>query len=120
MRRAIVSSLAFGLCVTAADLGLGAQRTIAMRMPATVLTSLEGGTLEIALAILLGLLVGPLLLVRFGRFLHAFALAAAWAALARYVALDPSNVKSWILPPVIALVACLLGAAVARRQGDDL
>jgi arylsulfatase A-like enzyme len=114
MRRAIVTGIAFGICVTAADLGLGAQRMIAMRLPAMPAAALEGAAFEIALAVAMALVLGPLLLSPAGRVVHAVALAATWALLARALALDPAIVPSWLLAPAIALAAVGLGALLAR------
>jgi arylsulfatase A-like enzyme len=114
MRRAILSGLAFGVCVTAADFGLGAQRMIGMRMPAMPWATLEGGAYEITLAVVLAVILGPLLRLPGGRVTHALALVAVWAALARAVALDPSVVPSWLMAPAIGLAAWALGALVAR------
>ncbi len=114
MRRAILSGLAFGVCVTVADLGLGAQRTIGMRMPAMPWTALEGGAYEIALAVVLAVILGPLLRLPGGRVTHAIALVGVWAALARSVALDPSVIPSWLMAPAIGLAAWALGTLVAR------
>ena len=114
MRRAIVNGLAFGLCVTAADLAFGAQRMIGMHMPAMPAAALEGGAYEIALAIVMALVLGPLLRLPAGRVVHVIALAVAWVVLARRLALDPTVVPSWLAAPAIGLVAVGVGALIAR------
>jgi arylsulfatase A-like enzyme len=114
VRRAIISGLAFGLCVTALDLGFGAQRMIGMRMPAMPATALEGAVYEIALAVVLSMLLVPLLRAPGGRLTHAAGLVLAWAALARSLALDPSIVPSWLAAPALGAVAWALGALLAR------
>jgi hypothetical protein len=114
MRRAIISGIAFGLCVAAADLGLGAQRMIDLNLPAMPATALQAAALEIALGAVLGLLLGPLRLLKFGSVIHVLAIAAVWTLLSRTVALDPSVVPAWATAPAVGLVACGIGALIAR------
>jgi arylsulfatase A-like enzyme len=112
--RGAVHGAAFGLAVACFEMWFGVQRTMALRLPPAPFNLAKAASLEILLAVALGVLAAPLLRLRRGAFLHALTLAAAWLALERVVATDPAKVQMWVGPSVGALVLLGLGAFVAR------
>ncbi|HET9062595.1 MAG TPA: sulfatase, partial [Candidatus Binatia bacterium] len=114
--RGIASGLALGLCVAAAAAFFGGRQMMRMNMPPMLEPAVQAALLEIALGGLLGLLLSPLRLLWKGGVVHAVAIAVAWIALARHVALDPANVPSWLMAPAVGVGGFVLGALVARRS----
>jgi hypothetical protein len=114
--RGIASGLALGLCIAAADAFLGGRQMMRMNMPPMLEPAVQAALLEIALGGLFGLLLSPLRMLWRGGIVHALAIASAWIALARHVALDPANTPSWLMAPAVGLGVFVLGALVAGRS----
>jgi arylsulfatase A-like enzyme len=116
MIRAIFAGIAFGLCAAAVDTFFGGLQMMRLNMPPLVEMAAEGAAYTLGLGALFGLVLSPLRLLWKGWIVHALAMAAAWAALARYVALDPARTETWLMAPAIGLGILALGALVARKS----
>ena len=116
LRRALVQGLAFGIAATTVGLWLQMIGFMQRRMGASVPLMLQTSALEITLALLLGLVAAPLLLLRGGRVLHVVAIALCWLGLARWVSLDsPMFQQLEVAGPAAATLLTLLGLGLARR-----
>jgi arylsulfatase A-like enzyme len=87
-----------------------------LNMPPMLEVGVEAALWQLGLGAVLGLLLSPLRLVWRGGIVHTLAVAAAWIALARYVALDPANTPSWLMSPAVGLGLFVAGAILARRS----
>jgi arylsulfatase A-like enzyme len=116
LRRALVQALAFGLVVAAVGVWLQMIGFVERRMGASLSMMLQTCALEVALAIVLGLLALPLLLLRGGRVFHVLAMALAWYGLERSVSLgSPLLAQLEVMQPAGAALLALLGLLLARR-----
>lgn len=116
MIRAIITGIAFGLCTAAAEAYFGGLQWMRLNMPPVLETSVESAAWTLGLGAILGLLLSPLRLLWKGAVVHALGIAAAWIALARFVALDPAVTKTWLLSPAIGIAALGVGALISRKS----
>jgi len=78
---------------------------------------LEVAALHLLVASVVGLLLSPLLWLRFGRALHLVAMAGVWFGLEQSVVLESPLMKPMaVVPPIAALVLVALGLALARMH----
>jgi arylsulfatase A-like enzyme len=116
MFRAVIVGVAYGLCAAVADNVLGGRHWLQLNMPPLTGLSIQASLWMMALGALLGLALSPLRLFRKGWFVHAVGIVAVWIALARFVALDPAIVPSWLMAPGLGFVALGIGAVIARKS----
>lgn len=113
--RSVLTGVAYGLAVTAVDLGGAAWGSIQMAMPATLGATATAGVAEVILGAVLGLATAPVRLL-LGRALYQLlAVAAVWTLLAATVAVDPADTGTWLMPPAAGLVVLGVGHLVWRR-----
>jgi arylsulfatase A-like enzyme len=117
MRRALAQGMGFGLAAATAGAWLQMIGFVERRMGAALPMLAQTAALETALAVLLGLLALPLLLLRGGRAWHVLGMALAWYGLERSVTLDsPLFAQLEVIQPAGAALLALLGLWLARRR----
>lgn len=116
MLRGTRTGIAIGVCMAAADAYFGGRHMMHLNMPPMLEISIRAALLQIALGAVLGILLSPLRLLWKGGVVHALGVAAAWAALSWYVALDPVNVPNWLMGPAVGFGAFAIGWLIARRS----
>ncbi len=114
IRRAIVLGAAYGLAVTAVELWFASVQIMGMGMPPMPKPASVAAGLEVVLGCMLGLASTPVRKLA-GAAAQAVAMALAWMALERYVAIDPSVVKMWLAGPAAGLVLLAAGWWIAGR-----
>ncbi len=102
------SALGFGLLVTIVHMAMGIAIIISMGMPPLTWFAAKTLFIEPPLAVLFGLLLSPLQILKRGRFIQPATIALIWVAMERFVAVDPSKPQMWLLPPVVALALFFL------------
>lgn len=113
--RALVLGLAFGLAAVTVEIGLNLARFILLRFGPGPLFFVRVVLMQIALGMLLGLALAPLLKLPRGALLHLLALALCWYGLQRWVGLDaPTFAMLQVAAPVGGAVLVLLGILLTR------
>jgi len=119
LRRALGLGLAFGFAAANLELGFNLVPTLMRRMGPGLLFNVEVAALVIGLGAVLGIAAAPLLLLRFGTAWHIAAVALAWYALERWVAVDaPIFGMLQIGPPVGGALLVGLGWWLARWRSS--
>lgn len=115
-RRAAGSVLGFAVAVTLVHLAQGIGLILALGMPPLTGFAFRSVLLELALALVVGVLLLPVRLVRWGEWLFPAAAALVFIGLERVVAVDPARLPMWIAPSVAAFVVFAVGRWVWRRK----
>jgi arylsulfatase A-like enzyme len=113
--RGLVHGLGFGLAATIVGLSVSMLGVMERRFSTGVLFLVQTSALEILLGGVLGVLLAPLLRLRFGTGLHLVGLALAWLGLELWVHLDsPIFALLERIQPTGALLLTVLGLLAAR------
>ena len=110
--RGIVLGAGYGLGFAVVEGWLGTLRLMDQGMPPFTAVALQVVGLEIALGVVVGALLAPLLLA--GWLVHLLGMTAVWIVLERLVVLDPTILPMWLVPPLGALALVLLGRGIGR------
>ncbi len=111
-----MGGLGFGLAVGTVHLAIGVGLILSLGMPPMPWFVVKSILMEVPLAVVVGLLWSPLLVLGPGRWLHPITLAATWIALERYVAVDPTKLQMWVAPSLVALGLFLLFRWLAGKK----
>jgi arylsulfatase A-like enzyme len=120
LTKSLAWGLAYGIAASIVDFGFGAMMQIKLGMPPDPVFAARGAAAEMALGGVLGLAAFPVVLAlqrtrpMLARLGHLAAMTAAWAAIARWMALDPRVLPSWLMAPVGGALLCLVGHGVSR------
>jgi arylsulfatase A-like enzyme len=112
--RGALFGAAYGLAFAVVDTWQGTLMMMNLGMPPFTAVTLRAVSLELAVGVVAGIVVAPLLRVRSGWLWHLLGMTAVWVACERIVALDPTILPMWLTAPLGALLLILLGRAVAR------
>jgi arylsulfatase A-like enzyme len=111
----LVGGLLWGWAVGMVHLAVGVGLIVVLTVPPMTGFTARSIVYETAIALVAGLALSPLLLLKHGRWVHIGALALVWLGLERWVAVDPTRLQMWVAPTVVALVLIGIGAALYRR-----
>ena len=114
LARALLAGLGYGLTVTLVDLARAAMRTIGMGMPPQPMLLLSVGISQIVVGTLVGLLTMAALRGRLGWLWQLLAMVVVWVVLGRWLALDPSDVWSWLAVPLLGFGLAVVGRWMLR------
>lgn len=103
LKKGTKSALGYGTAVCIVHLAIGIALIISLGMPPLTWFSVKTLFIEIPMAVLIGLFLSPIQLLRKGRFLQPLIMAVIWIALERFVAVDPAKLQMWLAPPLVAL-----------------
>ena len=113
--RGVQGGLGYGWAVCMVHLAMGMSLIIALGMAPLTWFSAKTLLMEPPLAMLFGLALSPLHLLKRGRFIHPAGLVLIWVAMERFVAVDPDKLQMWLLPPLAAL-ALVYGFGERKRS----
>jgi arylsulfatase A-like enzyme len=116
VKRGAQSGLGFGLLVTFVHMAIGIALILAMGMPPLTWFAAKTLFIEPPLAVMFGLFLSPLQVIKKGRIIQPAALTLIWIAMERFVAVDPAKPQMWLAPPLVALALFYLFQWVWQKK----
>lgn len=113
---AIRAVLGFAAAVGIVHLIMGIGLIIAMGMPPLTWFAARSILYELGVAILVGAVVSPVLLLRRGRWIFPLLMTAIWIGLELWVAVDTTKPQMWLVPSLVALGLYGLGSRVGGKR----
>ena len=100
IKQGVLAGAGYGFSVCMIHLAAGMFIIMKMGMPPLTWFSAKTIVLEVPLAIIIGLLVSPVFLLKKGRWIHPAILTLLWIAMELFVAVDPGKPVLWLMPPL--------------------
>ena len=109
IKKGALAGLGYGMAICLVHLAMGMALIIVMGMAPLTWFSAKTLFMEPPLAVLFGVVLSPLFLIRKkGHLIPPVVMTAIWIGMERYVAVDPGKLQMWALPPLGAwVVYCL-------------
>lgn len=114
-KKAAANSLGFGLTVATVHLAVGVGLIVALNTPPMTAFAAKSVPMEAAIALGVGLLLGPVFAAPRGEWIHPALMAVVWLGLERWVAVDPTRLQMWVAPTVVATLLFLGARALFQR-----
>ncbi len=108
LKNGTLCSIGFGFSICIVHLAIGMALIISLGMPPLTWFSAKTLFMEPPLALIIGLLISPILILKHGRFIHPVMMTFIWIAMEYFVAVDPAKPQMWLAPPVVALAIFFL------------
>ncbi|RME24389.1 MAG: hypothetical protein D6798_11350 [Deltaproteobacteria bacterium] len=108
--------LGWGVAITLVHLVQGIALIMVLNTPAMTGFAARTVPMELALALVLGLLTAPVTRLSRSPWVQPLVLAAIWIGLERFVAVDPSKLPMWIGPTLGAIVVYAIGRVLWARR----
>lgn len=104
LKNGALLGVGFGFAITVVHVAMGISIILALEMPPLTWFTIEAVIIELILAILVGVVLSPIQLLKKGRFIQPAVMGLLWIAMERYVAVDPQKLQMWLLPVLGALL----------------
>ena len=116
-QRGLAIGAGFGLAVASSEAWLVAVRLVTMNLPPIWLPFLQTSVIEVGMGAILGVVLSPLLRLRFGALLMVAGIGTIWGLLGRVSSPEGSFMLVMVVgPPVLGSALTLLGLWIARRR----